>query len=65
MVTKVHTSLNKPAAFRYRELFIRETKKYEIKVCKLDFEKSKNCGKIAHEKIFNAFIYLFMGFILL
>ena len=48
-----------------RELNICETKNFEIKVCELDLEKSRNCGKTANEKIFNAFIYLFMDFILL
>ena len=82
MVTKGHTSLNKPAVLdtgllKYlwpffppgtkglRKLNICETKNCEIKVCELDLEKLKKCGKIANEKIFNAFTYLFMDFILL
>ena len=48
-----------------RELNICETKNCEIKVCELDLEKSKNCGKITNEQIFIAFTYLFMDFILL
>ena len=40
-----------------RELNICETKNFEIKVCELNLEKSRNCVKIASEKIFNAFVY--------
>ena len=47
-----------------RELNICETRNFEIKVCELDLEKSRNCGKIANEQIFIAFNYLFMDFIL-
>ena len=36
-----------------------------MKICELDVEKSKSCGKIASEQIFIAFTYLFMDFILL
>ena len=52
-------------AKRLRELNICETKNCEIKVCELDLKKLKDCGKNANEKIFNAFTYLFMDFILL
>ena len=40
-----------------RELNICETKNCKIKVCELDLEKQKNCGKILIEQIFIAFIY--------
>ena len=36
-----------------------------MKICELDVEKSKSCGKIANEQIFIAFTYLFTDFILL
>ena len=49
-----------------RELNICKTKNWETnKSCELDFQKSKNCGKIANEQIFIAFIYLLVDFILL
>ena len=35
-------------------------KKKEIKVFEQELKKSKNCGKIANEQIFIAFIYLFI-----
>ena len=41
------------------------TKNYEAKVGKLELKKLKEYRKIANEKIFNAFTYLFMDFILL
>ena len=41
------------------------TKGFEIKVGKLKVKKLKERRKIANEKIFNAFTYLFMDFILL
>ena len=34
-----------------------------MKVYELNLEKSKNYGKIANEKIFNAITYLLMDFI--
>ena len=37
-------------------------KNCEIKVCELDPEKWKNCGKIANEQIFIVFIYLWTLF---
>ena len=40
-------------------------KNEKIKVCELDLEKWKYCGKIVNEEIFIAFTYLFMDFILL
>ena len=40
-----------------------ETKNCEIKVCELDLETKKKCGKIANEQIFIAFTYLFKDFI--
>ena len=46
-----------------REVNICETKNCGIKVCELDLEKSKNCGKIANEQIFIVFTYLFMYFV--
>ena len=41
-----------------RELNICEARNCEIKVCELDFEKSKNWRKIANEQIFITFAYL-------
>ena len=57
--------LLRPSTKGLRELNICETKNCEIKVCELDLKKLKDCGKNANEKIFNAFTYLFMDFILL
>ena len=47
----------RPSTEGLRELNIYETKDCEIKVCELDLEKCKNCGKIANERICIAFIY--------
>ena len=48
-----------------RELNICETKNCGIKVCELELEKWKKCGKIGNKQIFISFTYLFMDFILL
>ena len=54
-----------PGTKGLRELNICETKTCKIKVCELDHEKSRNCGKTANEQIYIAFTYLFMDFALL
>ena len=61
----MHDLLLPPGPKGLRELNICETKNCKIKVCELDLEKSKNCGKIVSEKVFNPFTYLFIDFILL
>ena len=45
--------------------YLLNKKLYEIKVCELDLNKSKYCGKTVNKQIFISFTYLFMSFILL